>query len=205
MMPAAPTVAANKYVGRSCGPSTPFRQMRHPASRANATVTAMANVSCRSMTRCTVSPCSMVPSARRPDATESTAPAAPATSVQNPAALRESRLVALPTQSKITETSNNAGGRSLIAACHSAAVSKSMSESQLGHRGWSGGIVIKPLAGLLTVHPRQPQALEQRRGRISGLTIIREHDLGDLVRGVQSHEVQQRERAHLIPTTHDHT
>src|SRR4051812_38417975 len=48
-------------------------------------------------------------------------------------------------------------------------------------------VVVEPLAGLLAVHARLHHALQQRRRREPLLAELVEHDVGDVVRGVEAH------------------
>src|SRR5687768_7443576 len=72
------------------------------------------------------------------------------------------------------------------------------SEPEVARARWIDGVVVESLAALPPVHARQDHALEQRRGSITPLAILGEHDLRDLVCRVQPDEVEKRERTHWM-------
>src|SRR5262244_3056095 len=65
-------------------------------------------------------------------------------------------------------------------------------------------IVVEAAAALSSVMPRQHHALEQRRGSEVWLLELVEHDVGDVIGGVEPHEVEQGERAHRIAAAQLH-
>src|SRR5499426_3987479 len=54
---------------------------------------------------------------------------------------------------------------------------------------------VKPSSAFPTEPPSQHHALQERRRRVRGLAKLLEHDVRDVVRRVEAHEVQQRERS----------
>src|SRR5207244_1240670 len=56
----------------------------------------------------------------------------------------------------------------------------------------------------LRTRARDQHALEKRRGRLARLAELLEHHLGDVHRGVEPDEVQERERAHGVATAELH-
>src|SRR5581483_9429168 len=76
--------------------------------------------------------------------------------------------------------------------------------SEDGRSGRINGIVVEPAPRLPTKPSRQHHATEQRRRRKSGLAILVEHDLGDSTGRVDAHEIEERQRAHRVPSAEPH-
>src|SRR5688500_11509824 len=148
------------------------------------------------MIRCIASPCCSDSSASSPAITAAHPPMTPVHSAQMPAQCSDSRLKTAPAMSNSTAARSSAAGRSFRRACQRGA--SYMSESQVVHGGWIRGIVVKAFAALSSVHPGEHHALEEGRRRVALLAVLLEHDLRDVVGGVEPHEIEQRQRAHRI-------
>src|SRR5208282_470290 len=66
------------------------------------------------------------------------------------------------------------------------------------------GVIVESAPRLPSVPARQYHALEQRGRRESPLLEFIEHDIRDVVRGVEADEVQQREGPHRITASQLH-
>src|SRR5580704_7291084 len=65
-------------------------------------------------------------------------------------------------------------------------------------------IVVESLAALAAVASGEHHALEQRRRRHDWILELVEHDLGNVIRGVEADEVEEFERTHRVPATELH-
>src|SRR5262249_56645333 len=68
---------------------------------------------------------------------------------------------------------------------------------------WRGGrllrgVSVEAFPGLPTQLSGHDHALEQRWRRVARFAVLVEHDLGDVHRRVEAHEVEEHERAHRI-------
>src|SRR5688572_14470654 len=66
------------------------------------------------------------------------------------------------------------------------------------------GVVVETPAALLTQPPGLHHLLEQRRRGEALLSVLLEHDVGDVIGGVQAHEIEQRERPHGVAASELH-
>src|SRR5215467_11250506 len=66
------------------------------------------------------------------------------------------------------------------------------------------GVVVESAPGLAAVPTREDHPLQQRRGSKALFLKFVEHDLRDVVGGVEAHKVQQRERTHGMAATKLH-
>ncbi len=112
-MPMTPAVRA---MGCSFSFHTPRRTIRQIASSPKMASTMNASVLCVSMITCACSLCCTTSSAMRPAKIAAAVPRTPKTSVQNAAALSDSRLNTMPSRSNSTDSGSSAGGRSFTAA-----------------------------------------------------------------------------------------
>src|SRR3989338_2319554 len=65
-------------------------------------------------------------------------------------------------------------------------------------------VVVEPLAGLASVKPREHHPFHQGRRSEPPLAELVEHDVGNVIRGVDSDQIQEGERAHRVSAAELH-